>query len=104
MSDTGSLSNGIADRYATAVFELAKDEDEVDRISSDADTLDAALRESADLREVTRSPVYSRSDQANTMAAVAEKLGLSTMMVNTLRLMASKRRLFVLPAFLAKLR
>ena len=104
MSDTGSLSNGIADRYATAVFELAKDGDEVDRISSDADTLDAAMKESADLREVTRSPVYTLEEQANAMAAVAEKLGLSATMVNTLRLMASKRRLFVLPAFLAKLR
>ena len=104
MSDTGSLSNGIADRYATAVFDLAREEGEVDRIDSDAETLDAALRDSADLREVTRSPVYSRDEQAGALAAVAEKLGLSATMVNTLRLMASKRRLFVLPAFLRTLR
>ena len=38
------------------------------------------------------------------MAAIAAKMGLSTLMANTLALMASKRRLFVLPQLVANLR
>ena len=104
VADTGQMSNGIAERYATAVFGLAKDDGSIDTLESDTDTLDAALTESEDLRELTRSPVYSRDEQGRAMAAVGEKLGLSDTMVNTLRLMAQKRRLFVLPAFLKRMR
>ena len=38
------------------------------------------------------------------IAAIADKMGLSGIMANTLKLMASKRRLFVLPQLLAGLR
>ena len=38
------------------------------------------------------------------MAAIAAKMGLSPLMTNTIALMASKRRLFVLPQLVANLR
>ncbi|EKD61961.1 MAG: hypothetical protein ACD_54C00005G0003 [uncultured bacterium] len=50
------------------------------------------------------SPVVAREDQARAMAAIAAKMGLSAVMANTIALMASKRRLFVLPQLVANLR
>ncbi|QCO56379.1 F0F1 ATP synthase subunit delta [Pseudorhodobacter turbinis] len=97
MSEPASISSGIAARYATALFELAKESKGIQALEGDIDALDAALTASADLKALIASPVYSRDDQASAIAAIAKKMGLSALTANTLALMASKRRLFVLP-------
>ena len=104
MSEPASISTGIAKRYATAIFELAKDSDALGQLRSDVDSLRAALDESDDLRELISSPVYSRDQQQAAIGAVAQKMGLGDTVANSLRLMASRRRLFVLPALLSELR
>ena len=104
MSESASISSGIAARYATAVFELAKDEKALKVLEGDVDALDAALSGSADLRDLISSPVYTRDDQGKAIAAIAKKMGLSPLVANTLALMAAKRRLFVLPQMVAVLR
>ena len=103
MSETASISLGIAARYAAALFELAKDDGGLKALESDTDALAAALT-NADLAGMIASPVIAREDQANAMAAIAAKMGLSPLMTNTIALMASKRRLFVLPHLVANLR
>lgn len=104
MSEPASISSGIAQRYATALFEIAKDANALAALEADVDLLDAALAESADFRDVITSPVYSRAAQAKAMAALAPRMGLGTTTASTLGLMASKRRLFVLPYLVAGLR
>ncbi|ABV94670.1 ATP synthase delta chain [Dinoroseobacter shibae DFL 12 = DSM 16493] len=104
MSDSASISSGIADRYATAIFELAKEENNIGALEAGADLLDAALKESAEFRDLISSPVYSRDEQAGAIGAIAKKLELAPMLSNALALMASKRRLFVLPQLVASLR
>ena len=104
MSESSSLSSGIAGRYATAVFELAKDAGQLDTLASDVDAVQTALAESAELRDLISNPVYTRESQGKAIGAIADKMGLSTTMGNTLRLMASKRRLFVLPHLARALR
>lgn len=104
MSEPASISSGIASRYAIALFELAKEASALPALEGDADALSDALSASEDLRDVIHSPLYSREDQEAAIGAVAAKMGLSTLMANTLRLMASNRRLFVLPQLVARLR
>jgi len=104
VSETASISTGIASRYATAVFELATEDKALDALKADIDALDAALTESADLRDLVSSPVYSRGDMQAGIGAVAEAMGLGAMLGNTLKLMATKRRLFVAPQMIAVLR
>jgi F-type H+-transporting ATPase subunit delta len=104
VSEPASISSGIAARYATAVFDIAKGDNGLDALEQDIDTLDAALKDSADFRDLIGSPVYSRDAQGKAVAALADKMGLSGTMKNTLGLMASKRRLFVLPQLVAVLR
>ncbi|ALG91756.1 MAG: F0F1 ATP synthase subunit delta [Confluentimicrobium sp.] len=104
MSEPASISTGIAARYATAIFELAKEGSLLPSLESDLDAIEAAMAESADFRSLIASPVYSREEQAGAIAAIATGMGLSPVVSNALRLMAAKRRLFVLPQLVATLR
>jgi len=104
VAEPASISSGIAARYATAVFDLAKDEGSIDALETDIDTLDAALKESPDFRDLISNPVYSRAEQGAGVKALAGKMGLGQTMTGTLGLMASKRRLFVLPQLVQRLR
>lgn len=94
------MSSGIADRYATALFELALDTGAVDQLQSDADALAAAIESSDDLSDVLSSPIYGREDAENAIGKVAEAMGLSPLTGNTLKLMAQNRRLFAAPALI----
>ncbi len=104
MSDSASISSGIASRYALAAFELAKEDKALAALEFDTAALEAALAASADLAALISSPLYSRDDQGAAINAVAAKMGLSATMTNTLALMAAKRRLFVVPHLLTDLR
>lgn len=104
VSEPVSISQGIAGRYAQAVFELAKEANGLKALEADADALDAALAASPELAAMIASPVIARAEQAAAMAAVAAKMGLSELMVNTIALMASNRRLFVLPHLVANVK
>ena len=104
VSESASISTGIAARYATAVFEMAKEDKAVGKLETDIDTLSAALSESADLRSLIASPVYSRADMGQAMAGLSGAMMLTPLVSNTLALMAQKRRLFVLPHLLIALR
>ena len=104
MSESASISSGIAARYATALFELAKESKAIKALEGDIDALDAALAGSAEFKDLISSPVYTREDQGKAVTAIAVKMGLSDLSAHTLALMASKRRLFVLPQLLTVLR
>lgn len=104
MSEPAGISAGIAERYAHAAFDLAREEGALGRIEADVDALDRALGESAELRHLIASPVYSREEQGRAVGALARAMGLSATTTNLLLLMAQKRRLFVLPQLVRALR
>lgn len=104
VSEPVSISTGIAARYATAVFELAREAKKLKALETDVAVLDAALADSAEFRALITSPVYSRAEQGTAIAALAKKMKLTPSMAGTLGLMASKRRLFALPQLTAALR
>ena len=103
VSEQASTSKGIAARYATAVFGLADDQDDIQTLEQNVGILKESLKNSVDLTSLISSPIYSRNQQQTAITAIAKKLGLSTAMTNTLSLMATKRRLFVVPTFLVVL-
>jgi F-type H+-transporting ATPase subunit delta len=102
--EAASISTSIAGRYAQAVFDLSRDEGGLPALEADIALLEGALGESEDLRRLIASPIYSREEQAGALAAIGRRLGLSATLLNTLALMAQKRRLFVVPQLLVALR
>lgn len=104
VSEPISISTAIAGRYATAVFELAKEGNDLKTLEADVDTLAGAISKSDDFSAMISSPIYTRDQQTAAISALAKKMSLSATVANTLALMAAKRRLFVLPQLVAGLR
>lgn len=104
VSEPASISSGIAGRYATAVFEIANENGKLAELETSLDDLAAALDSSEDLRDLISNPLYSRTAQQDAILAIGKKMGLLEVLVNTMGLMAAKRRLFVLPQLVAQLR
>ena len=100
MSETASISMGVASRYARAIFDLVLESDEVAELENNVDSLSEALGNSQELRDLIASPLYTRDDQKAAIVAIGTKMKLLANLTNTLALMASKRRLFVIEAFL----
>jgi F-type H+-transporting ATPase subunit delta len=104
VTEPASISTGIAARYATAMFELATEAKALPALEADVAALSEALDASADLRDLIHSPIYGREETAAAIGGVADAMKLNSITGNTLRLMATKRRLFVMPALLRALR
>jgi F-type H+-transporting ATPase subunit delta len=89
-------TSGVAERYALALFSLAQEQKATDAVAGDLQKFAAMLVESDDLRRFVTSPVFSAEDQLKAMAAILEKAGISGLTANFVKLVASRRRLFVL--------
>ncbi|MFO7759007.1 MAG: F0F1 ATP synthase subunit delta [Roseovarius sp.] len=103
VSEPAAISSGIAARYATAIFELAKENGSLARLEENTDDLAAAMRESDDFRALIASPILGREAQSAAITAIADKMDLTPEFRNGLAVMTAKRRLFVLPQLLAQL-
>ena len=104
MSASANLTAGAAGRYATALFEIAKEAGNIAAVEADLDSLETALADSADLKGLISSPIHSREDQAKVLAAIAAKMGLGSEVSNTVALMAANRRLFVLSDMISQVK
>ena len=96
MSAETSGVTGIAGRYATALFELARDGGALDQVASDIADLGAMIDNSDDLNRLLRSPVIASDDQGKGMAAIMERAGASELVSNFVAVVAHNRRLFAL--------
>ncbi|MGH6934328.1 MAG: F0F1 ATP synthase subunit delta [Dongiaceae bacterium] len=96
MAARGSGSGGLAARYAAALFELAEDRKEIDRVANDLAQLKAMIAGSDELRSLLRSPVLTREDQGRGMAAVLDRAGASDTVRRFVGLVAHNRRLSAL--------
>ncbi len=104
VSATASITAGASGRYAIALFEIAKEAKALAAVEADLDSLQAALDESADLRDVISSPLLSREEQGKAMRALTEKMGLGAEVSNTVALMAENRRLNALPEMISQVK
>jgi F-type H+-transporting ATPase subunit delta len=84
----------MAGRYATALFELAREANAIDPIKADLERFDALVAESADLSRLVRSPVFSANEQLNALTAVLERAAISGLAAQFLKLATVNRRLF----------
>ena len=96
MSAEVSVVTGISGRYATALFELARDNGALDQVASDVAGLGGMIDGSDDLNRLLRSPVIASEDQGKGMAAVMEKAGATELVGNFAAVVAQNRRLFAL--------
>ena len=96
MATDDTIAGGVAGRYASALFDLAEEANQVRQIEKDLIALQGLVDESADLKRMVRSPVFSADEQGRAIAAVAERAGFAPLVVNFLKVLARNRRLFAL--------
>ena len=107
MAGEDTSLSGLAGRYALALLNLADDKKELDSVAEDLRGLRGIIAESEDLRRLIRSPLFTRKQQAQAMAAVLDKAGIGELTRRFVLLVAQNRRLFALTgmidAYLAEL-
>jgi F-type H+-transporting ATPase subunit delta len=94
---SSGIQASLAGRYALALFELARDEKQIETVGASLASLRRALTDSADLRELINSPLIDREDQARAVGAVVGTMALDTLTSNLVGVLAKNRRLPKLP-------
>jgi F-type H+-transporting ATPase subunit delta len=84
----------MAGRYATALFELARDTNAIDAVKTDLERFDALIAESGDLARLVRSPVFSADEQLHGLSSVLDRAGIGGLAARFLKLVTTNRRLF----------
>ena len=90
--------SGVSGRYATALFELARDEKSIDAVKADLDRFEAMLADSADLKRLVRSPVFSAGEQTKALTAILDKAEIAGTSAKYLKVLTANRRLFAVAA------
>jgi F-type H+-transporting ATPase subunit delta len=73
---SGGIRASLAGRYASALFDLARDQKQIDAVGRGLDALNQALVDSKDFAEFIASPLIGREQAARTFAALAAQFGL----------------------------
>ncbi|MCY7271414.1 MAG: F0F1 ATP synthase subunit delta [Sphingomonas bacterium] len=93
MENSGGIQASLAGRYATALFGLARDEQQIDAVSRSLDSIEAATSQSADFRALVTSPLIGRADAGKTIRALVPSLGLDPITGRFLGVLADNGRL-----------
>jgi len=101
---SGGIQASLSGRYATALFELARDSKTIDAVEASLANVRAALEQSEEFGRLVASPLVSRQDAARAVAATADALGVDGTTRNFLGVLADNRRLAQLPAIIRAFR
>lgn len=93
MAGHKQIVSGVPGRYATALFELAREEKAVDQIASDMTRFEALLDESEDLNRFVSSPIFTAEQQIAALSEVLKSAGIGGLAENFILLLARNRRL-----------
>ena len=104
MAESSQTVSGVAERYASSLFELALETNALPEVSAALDNFQSLVDESEDLTRLVRSPVFGAADQLRAITAVLEKAGITGLAANFIKVTASNRRLFAVPGMIKSFR
>ena len=96
MSSKSTFSNSTAKSYALALYELSKENSELEKAEDGMKGLKTLLKESSDFREMILSPTVSKEDKKNIILTLADQNNFSENLKKFLGFIAIKNRLFFL--------
>ena len=92
-----SDSHAIAQRYTTALFELAEEAKKLKAVAKELEGVKALLADSDEFTRLCVDPTISADEQLNSLEAMAKKAKSSALLKNFLSTLAANGRLDVLP-------
>ena len=99
MSTNKSFSSETSERYSRALFEVAKETSDLEKIEKDIKIFQSLLNSSLEIKNFIHNPTQSKDNQNNVIELLAEKLSFSKNLKNFFFLLIEKRRIF----FIAKI-
>jgi F-type H+-transporting ATPase subunit delta len=103
VAETSRVST-VAERYSNALFELALDGNQLAAVETDLGNFTSLLRDSADLKRLVTSPVFSAEEQTRAISSILERAGIGGLVGNLIKVAAGNRRLFVVPEVITAFR
>jgi F-type H+-transporting ATPase subunit delta len=95
-----SKASEVGERYAQALFDLAKDEGQIPAVEADLKAFKGLYAESKDLRTLIGSPVFAAEDKAKGLNAVAERAEFGQLTRKFIGFVAGQRRVAALPSII----
>ena len=96
MSSNKSFSSETANRYALALYELAKESSELEAVEKDINELLAIYNTSENLKNFIKNPTQSQSNQLEILKKISIEMSLSKIIKSFLSVLVTKRRIFFL--------
>jgi F-type H+-transporting ATPase subunit delta len=88
------VTAGVAGRYASALFELAHEQNQLDEVDRDLGTFHGLLDQSEDLSRLVKSPAFAAEEQERALGAVMDWASIGATTGNFLKVVTRNRRLF----------
>ena len=88
------MTSGVAGRYASALFELAREQNELDKVDQDLGKFQVMLEQSPDLARLVKSPAFAAEEQERALGAVMDWAAIGATTGNFLKVVTRNRRLF----------
>lgn len=95
-----SSGGGLTDRYAAALYAHASDQQQIDAVVAQVDSLGQLIAASDDMKLLLRSPLIDVNTAAKAIRAVLESHGFGKIVMDFVGVVAANRRLPVLPAII----
>jgi len=89
---SGGIRASLAGRYASALFDLAREQRQIDSVGKSLDALRQALLDSKDFAELVASPLVSRPAAGKAFVSLAPELNLDPITTNFLGVLARNGR------------
>tara|TARA_B110000971_G_C19770140_1_gene390487 strand:- start:45 stop:602 length:558 start_codon:yes stop_codon:yes gene_type:complete len=96
MSSNKTFSSETASRYALALYELAKENSELETVEKNIKEFLAIYNVSEDLKNFIKNPTQAQSSQLDVLNKVSAGMNLSKIIKNFLSILIYKRRIFFL--------
>ena len=94
MSTNKSFSSETSERYSRALFEVANETNELDKIENDVRNFQSLFNSSSEIKNFIQNPTQSKNTQNNVINLLSENLGFSKNLKNFFLLLIEKRRIF----------
>ena len=94
MNTDRSFSTETSERYSRALYEVAKEANELEKVESDIKAFNSFLKNNSDLKNFFNNPTQSINNQNEAINILSDKLNLSKNLKNFLFLLIEKRRIF----------
>jgi len=96
LSSKSTFSSSTSNSYAIALYELSKENSELNKVEEGIKSLNQLLSESPDFKDMILSPVVAKENKKKVMLTIADQNNFCKILKNFLGFLAMKNRLFFL--------